>query len=109
MENEQTLTFPALTLHRMIVIANEHRDTSLYAKLVEILALGDPYKQNRWMGYYQRVGEEKGYWSLDDVISWVRDEKQKKLFKHEIAFIPFTCKCGVFDTLPHPKTLTCGG
>lgn len=66
-------TFPIKTLKIMTKIAE--KDPILFPKLVEIMGLDSVYKKNRWFGYYQRVGEECGYWSLQDVINWVITEK----------------------------------
>ncbi len=42
---------------------------------IEKLVKADIEKANRWFGYYQKVGEDKGFWTLKDVIQWVKDEK----------------------------------
>jgi hypothetical protein len=62
----------------MIAIANLNHAHSLTNKLLEISVLDDINKMNRWFGYYQKVGEDLGLWTLEDVINWVRREKEIK-------------------------------
>jgi hypothetical protein len=70
------MIFPAFTLNKMIAIANLNHAHSLTNKLLEISVLDDINKMNRWFGYYQKVGEDLGLWTLEDVINWVRREKE---------------------------------
>lgn len=78
---ENSIDFPHTTINHMIDIVrkNQYND-ELLGKLrhIEFLETTDINKANRWFGYYQRVGEELGYWTLDDVIKWVREEKEEK-------------------------------
>lgn len=72
--------FPIKTLHKMIAIAEAKKYCNLefIAKLHEILTLNDVDKMNRWFGYYQAMGEYLKLWNLQDVITWVREEKAAK-------------------------------
>ena len=60
----------------MIDRASLAGDDWLVEKLTGIAGFppGYWYKANRWFGYYQRVGEERGYWTLDEVRDLVRRE-----------------------------------
>jgi hypothetical protein len=80
---------PRKTLEKMINIAIEKRAksvgtihgqtrTSLASKLLEMRNFIDNDKFNRWFGYYQRVGEEMWLWTLEDIIAWVREERQER-------------------------------
>ena len=77
--NEFTyLKFPQKTLEKMIRISKNNNDRLLTLKLVEINSFDNNFKKNRWFGYYQRVGEEKGYWKLEEITSSVIEEKRRK-------------------------------
>jgi len=72
------MIFPAFTLNKMIEIANaSHQHQELVNKLLEIATLEDNNKMNRWFGYYQKVGEDLGLWTLDQIIQLVRNEKNE--------------------------------
>jgi len=60
-----------------ITLDNAGRTLLLLPKLLEMKDFTDDDKFNRWFGYYQRVGEELGLWALDEVIQWVREEKNE--------------------------------
>ena len=77
--NEFTyLKFPQKTLEKMIRISKNNNDSLLTSKFVEIKSFDNNFKKNRWFGYYQRVGEEKGYWKLEEITSSVIEEKRRK-------------------------------
>ena len=59
----------------MIKIVEKHQDHKLLDKLKQIQLLDDDFKKNQWFGYYQRIGEEKGYWTLEVIIKSVTLEK----------------------------------
>jgi hypothetical protein len=59
-------------------------DDELKSKFIEIMGFTDIYKKNRWFGYYQRVGEEKGYFTLDYIIELVRKYKEEYKKKNTI-------------------------
>lgn len=69
---------PLKTLDKMIAIVKQQNDPPLLAKLEEIKTLNDSDKMNRWFGFYQCIGQGMGYWSLEDVIKWVREEKTQQ-------------------------------
>lgn len=69
--------FPQKTLEKMIQISKSNNDNLLTLKLVEINSFDNNFKKNRWFGYYQRVGEEKGYWKLEEITSSVIEEKRR--------------------------------
>ena len=48
---------------------------SVYLHTTEIT---DYFKKNRWFGYYQKVGEDRGYWTLDEIINLTRKERDNK-------------------------------
>lgn len=52
-------------------------NSELHDKLLEAMQLKDFNKMNRWFGYYQRFGECEGYWSLDEIIEMVRNERDE--------------------------------
>jgi hypothetical protein len=83
--SEKIMPFPIRTLQIMIVKAHFHNDQHLYHKLREILGLSDLFKQNRWFGYYQHLGEQRGYWTLDEIIELVSQEKQIKHLKSKVT------------------------
>lgn len=72
------LKFPQKTLEKMIGISKNKNDRLLTLKLVEINSFDNNFKKNRWFGYYQRVGEEKGYWKLEEITISVIEEKRRK-------------------------------
>ena len=72
----ENLKFPQKTLEKMIRISKNNNDNLLTLKLVEIKSFDKNFKKNRWFGYYQRVGEEKGYWKLEEIISSVIEERR---------------------------------
>jgi len=76
--------FPNKTLDWMIMrLSSTKRDGSKYGedvynllgKLKKIKYLPNIHKRNRWFGYYQRVGEEKRFWTFDEVIEKLRAER----------------------------------
>lgn len=78
---------PIRTLERMAAIvaarkvelawsAQQREDLERIAsKMKEMQGFSDADKFNRWFGYYQRAGEELHLWTLDEVIGWVREER----------------------------------
>ncbi len=46
---------------------------ALFFKLqqTEYIATTEEAKANRWFGYYQKVGEDLGLWSLEEVNRWI--------------------------------------
>ena len=71
----EEFVFPIKTLEWMIdtVIKGSY----IHGKLLEIMKLGDYNKMNRWFGYYQKHGENMKYWTLDEIIVKVRNERHE--------------------------------
>jgi len=71
--------YPTETTKKMIEIAENNKDIWLADKFKWILSFPDEDndKKNRLFGYYQHVGEDFGYWILNQVRDWVRDEKNQ--------------------------------
>lgn len=78
--NRPNVFFPFNTLDAMIrmTIGNDKVD-DIRKKLEEIKTFVDLGKANRWFGYYQAMGENRGLWTLEMIIDLVRREKDKKL------------------------------
>ena len=72
--------FPQKTYEKMLEIVRDiyFIDNDFRLRFEEINVLDDDNKKNRWLGYYQRVGEELALWTLEDVKKWVREEKEIK-------------------------------
>lgn len=75
---DKYLKFPQKTLEKMIQISKNNNDNLLTLKLTKINSFDNNFKKNRWFGYYQRVGEEKGYWKLEEITISVIEEKRRK-------------------------------
>jgi len=70
--------FPQKTYEKMIKILKKDMFAKyIYKKFTEIANLSNIDKKNRWFGYYQRVGEEIGLWTLQEVRDWVREERDE--------------------------------
>lgn len=72
------MKFPEETLKRMIEIVKKYQDDKLLDKLKQIQLFSDDSEKNRWFGYFQRIGEEKGYWTLGTIIGFVKTEKRRR-------------------------------
>ncbi len=70
--------YPQAVLRWMLARACQHGDKELENNLREgnKYCMTDVGKANRWFGYYQHVGEEHGYWTLEEIIEKVRLEKE---------------------------------
>ena len=79
------MKFPEKTLKWMIEIVEKHQDDKFLGKLKQTQLLDDDFKRNRWFGYYQRIGEEKGYWTLRDIIKSVGFEKENEKIKAKMT------------------------
>jgi len=69
--------FPQKTYEKMLqIIQSRIPRGTIYKKWLEINFLMGKDKKNRWFGYYQKLGEDIGLWTLEEVKKWVRDEKK---------------------------------
>lgn len=97
MTNKKTSFFPSDTLNYMIEKLKNYSSSKLpedikkhdfiIKQFKNIISFRDIDKKNRWFGYYQRYGESCGYWTLEEIIEKIRDEKSKFLEMNEPARI----------------------
>lgn len=69
--------FPKETILFMLNHVIEYNDLELNSKINMTLSFQEEDKQNRWFGWIQRYGEEKGYWTLEEIINLVRSERKE--------------------------------
>lgn len=95
--------FPYKTLDWMIELTKNKLKIKVYndlhLKLIYIKKMTDINKMNRWFGYYQKVGQDLEFWTLDEIIKKVREERDsypKNLKNSEICLL-CTEKYGIGD------------
>ena len=61
--------FPQKTYKKMLNLVNYALNSGVKfcRKFAEIDNIKDVDKKNRWFGYYQKVGEDIGLWTLEEV------------------------------------------
>jgi hypothetical protein len=84
--NEEDIEIIDNVINEMLKIVRYFNDFKLESKFIELMNFKDDiYKKNRWFGYYQCKGEEKGYWTLEEIIEMVRKSKEEYKKKNTLV------------------------